>query len=325
MLHGWTAADIPLLGGRLAIVTGATSGVGFETALALACKGADVVVAGRNETEGLEALGRIRPVAPASLVRFEKLDLADLASVADFAERIASRGRPVDLLVNNAGVMALPRRRVTADGFEMQLGTNYLGHFALTARLMPLLQRGMDPRVVQVSGLTHRMGTIHFDDLQLERGYTPLKAYSQSKLAMLMFALELERRSANGGWGLMSMAAHPGYARTEMFAKGAGRKSLIFKFHRVFGTWLGHPASAGALPILYAATAQKARPGQYYGPTGAFELLGPLGVALVGKKAQDLNGAARLWKASEELTGVEWPTLNAPTPSARFRWLASSL
>ena len=261
LLHRWTAADIPSLGGKQAIVTGATSGIGFETALALACNGADVVVAGRNEAQGLEALGRIRPLAPGSLVRFEKVDLANLVSIADFADRIGSKGRHIDLLVNNAGVMALPRRRVTVDGFEMQFGTNYLGHFALTARLMPLLQHGMDPRVVQVSGLTHRMGAIHLDDLQLEHGYTPLKAYSQSKLAMLIFALELERRCDEGGWGLMSMAAHPGYARTGMFAKGAGRKSLIFKCHRLFGTWFSHSASAGALPILYAATAQKARPG----------------------------------------------------------------
>ncbi len=266
-----------------------------------------MVLAGRNETDAREALAAIRPLAPGSLVRFEKLDLASLASVEDFAGRLTTMDRPVDILVNNAAVMALPWRRTTADGFEMQFGTNYLSHFALTARLMPLVRRGMDPRIVQVSGLTHRMGTIHLDDLQLERNYTPLRAYSQSKLAMLIFALELHRRSDTGAWGLMSMAAHPGYARTKMFAKGAGTGSAIYKFHRVFGSWLSHSAAAGSLPILYAATAPKARPGEYYGPMGALELMGPLGVALVGKKALDLNVAARLWKASEQLTGVEWP------------------
>jgi NAD(P)-dependent dehydrogenase (short-subunit alcohol dehydrogenase family) len=256
-------------------------------------------------------------------VRFEKLDLANLASVDDFAHRISSMNRAIDILINNAAVMALPTRRVTVEGFEMQFGTNYLGHFALTAKLMPLLRQGMDPRVVQVSGLTHRMGDIYLNDLQLERGYTPLKAYSQSKLAMLIFALELHRRSDTGAWGLLSMAAHPGYARTKMFANGAGTRSTIYRFHRVFGNWLSHSAADGALPILYAATAPKARPGEFYGPAGALELMGPLGYALLSKKALDLNVAAQLWKASEQLTGAEWPLAFAP-PS-RYPWPTSKI
>ncbi len=291
--------------------------------MALARAGSDVILAGLNDADAHEALAAIRPTAPGSLVRFEKLDLANLASVSDFADRMAEMDRPVDILINNAGIMALPWRRVTVDGFEMQFGTNYLGHFALTAKLMPLLRRGMDPRVVQVSGITHRMGAIRLEDLQLERGYTPLKAYSQSKLAMLIFALELHRRSDTWAWGLMSMAAHPGYARTRMFANGAGTRSAIYRFHRVFGSWLSHSAADGALPILYAATAQKARPGEFYGPTGALELMGPLGVALVGKKALDLNLAAQLWKASEQMTGVEWPLAFAP-PS-RYSWPLSRI
>lgn len=282
-----------------------------------------MILACRNETNAHDALGAIRPLAPGSLARFEKLDLASLASVEDFAGRLTNMDRPVDILINNAAVMALPWRRVTVDGFEMQFGTNYLSHFVLTARLMPLLRRGMDPRVVQVSGLTHRMGTIHLDDLQLEHSYTPLKAYSQSKLATLIFALELQRRSDTGSWGLLSMAAHPGYARTGMFANGAGTKSAIYRFHRVFGGWLSHSAAAGSLPILYAATAQKARPGEYYGPMGALELMGPLGVALASKKALDLNVAARLWKASEQLTGVEWPLAYAP--QSRYPWPLSKV
>ncbi len=291
--------------------------------MALARAGADVILTGRNEAKGHEALGAIRPAAPGSLVRFEKLDLASLASVEDFAGRLAIMDRPVDILINNAAVTTQRWRRITVDGFEMQFGTNYLSHFVLTARLMPLLRRGMDPRVVQVSGLAHRMGTIHLDDLQLEHGYTPLKAYSQSKLAMLIFALELQRRSDAGSWGLLSMAAHPGYARTEKFANGADTKGLMHKFHRVFGSWLSHSAAAGSLPILYAATGQKARSGEHYGPMGALELMGPLGVALVGKKALDLNVAARLWKASEQLTGAEWPLAYAP-PS-RYPWPLSKL
>jgi len=309
---------MPTQGGRLSVVTGATSGIGFEIALALARAGADVIVAGHNESEGSKALGKIRPLAPGSLVRFEKLDLASLVSVAEFASRVERLERPVDLLVNNAGVLALPRRQVTVDGFEMQLATNYLGHFALTGRLLPLLRRGMNPRVVQVGSISHRIGAIHFDDLQLERRYTPWKAYSQSKLAMLIFALELQRRSDIGAWGLLSMAAHPGYAQTDLIKKGAGTKSMLFKFHRAFGGWLSHPATAGALPTLYAATAVKARPGEYYGPKGAFELVGPLGLARIDKKAHDLNISQKLWKVSEQLTGVEWPTAYAP--ASRFPW-----
>ena len=197
-MSGWTTQDIPTQRGKLAIVTGATSGVGFEAALALARAGADVIVAGNDEAQGHEALAKIRPQAPASLVRFEKLDLSKLNSVAEFTERIARTERPVDLLINNAAVMSLPKRQVTVDGFEMQLATNYLGHFALTGQLLPLLRRGMDTRVVQVSSIAHRFGAIRFYDMQFERDYSPFKAYSQSKLALLIFALELQRRSDAG-------------------------------------------------------------------------------------------------------------------------------
>lgn len=311
-MHNWSTADIPPQSGKLAVITGATSGVGFETALALAQAGADVILADRNETMGHRAVGKIRPLAPASLVRFEKLDLARLASVADFADRVVRLDRPVDLLVNNAGVLALPQRQVTVDGFEMQLATNYLGHFALTGRLLPQLRDGMGPRVVEVGGISHRMGAIHLADLQLKQGYTPWKAYSQSKLALLIFALELQRRNDLGAWGLLSMAAHPGYARTSLFASGPGEKSLLFRLHRIFGSLFSHSAADGALPILYAATSTKARPGQYYGPMGAFELMGPLGLAEIGKRAQDLSLASKLWAISEELTGVKWPVAYAP-------------
>jgi NAD(P)-dependent dehydrogenase (short-subunit alcohol dehydrogenase family) len=250
---------------------------------------------------------KIRARALASLVRFEKLDLSSLSAVADFARRIERIERPIDLLVNNAGVMALPTRQVSADGFEMQMATNYLGHFALTGHLLPLLQRGLDTRVVQVSSLSHRLATIDFDDLHFERRYSPIKAYGQSKLAMLLFAFELQRRSDAGKWRLMSVAAHPGYARTPLFEKGPGAKSLISRLHRSFGGWLGHSAALGALPLLYAATGPRARSGDYYGPQGALGLAGPSGVAGIGKKAQDKELAGRLWETSERLTGVTFP------------------
>ncbi|HEY6487577.1 MAG: SDR family oxidoreductase [Terracidiphilus sp.] len=307
----WSAADIPSQAGKLAVVTGATSGLGFEVAIALAQANADVIVAGRNESQGRWAVGKIRPLAPAALVRFEKLDLANLSSVADFGRRIERMERPVDLLVNNAGVMALPRRQVSVDGFEMQLATNYLGHFALTGHLLPLLRRGRATRIVQVSSLSHRLAAIDFEDLHLEHRYSPIKAYGQSKLAMLLFAFELQRRSDAGRWQLMSLAAHPGYARTPLFEKGPGVTSLIYRIHRKLGGLLGHSAASGALPLLYAATSTKVRPGDYYGPQGALELAGPSGVAGVGRRAQDRELAHQLWETSERLTGVAWPASEA--------------
>ncbi len=304
----WSAANIPSQAGKLAIVTGATSGLGFETAIGLAQAGADIIVASRDESHGRWAVGKIRPLAPASLLRFEKLDLANQTSIAEFVRRIERLDQPVDLLVNNAGVMALPRRETTVDGFEMQLATNYLGHFALTGLLLPLLRRGRDTRVVHVSSVAHRRARLNLADLQLERGYTPLKAYARSKLAVLMFAIEMQRRSPAAKWRLMSVAAHPGYARTSLFENGPGTSSLIHRVHRTVGGWLGSSAASGALPLLYAATAPKVRPGEYYGPQGAFELSGPCGVAPISKTAANKELARRLWDLSEEMTGITWPT-----------------
>jgi NAD(P)-dependent dehydrogenase (short-subunit alcohol dehydrogenase family) len=305
----WCAGNIPSQAGKLAVITGATSGLGFETAIALAQAGADVVVAGRNESQGRWVVGKIRPLAPASLVRFERLDLADLSVVADFSRRIERLERPLDLLINNAGVMALPQRQLTPDGHEVQLASNYLGHFALTGRLLPLLRRSREPKVVQVSSISHRLATIDIEDLNGSRRYRPLKAYGQSKLAMLMFAIELQRRSDTGKWRLMSVAAHPGYARTSLFEKGPGSASLIDRMHRSLGGWIGHSAASGALAILYAATGPRVRPGEYYGPQGLFELAGLAGLAKVGKRAKDRKIAQQLWNKSERLTGFNWPTV----------------
>jgi NAD(P)-dependent dehydrogenase (short-subunit alcohol dehydrogenase family) len=293
--------------GRLAVVTGASSGLGYEIALALAQGSADVIVAGRNEARGRAATAKIRTLAPHALVRFEKLDLAELKSVAAFAGRLGAAGHPVDLLVNNAGVMALPQRRVTPDGFEMQLATNYLGHFALTGLLLPLLRRSKCARVLQVSSLAHRFGRIRFDDLHGERKYGPWSAYSQSMLAMLLFARELQRRSDTHGWGLLSLAVHPGYARTELFANGRGKKSVLPLLSRTVGRMVSQSAADGALPAVFAAASADVQPAGFYGPGGPLELAGPPAAAYVSWRVRDLNVAQRLWQVSEELTGVKWP------------------
>jgi NAD(P)-dependent dehydrogenase (short-subunit alcohol dehydrogenase family) len=306
-LAEWGAEEIPPQTGKQVVVTGATGGLGYEIALGLARRCADVVLAGRNEPRGRDAAAKIRTLAPKALVRFEKLDLADLASVAAFARRIGAVGRPLDLLVNNAGVMALPTRRVTEDGFEMQLGTNYLGHFALTGLLLPLLRACRNPRVVQVSSLAHRFGQISFDNLHGEQHYHPWAAYSQSKLATLMFARELQRRSNTRGWRLQSFAVHPGLAQTNLFANGPGARSLLTFLQRSIGRAVSQSAVDGAKPALFAAVSPTAQPGGFYGPDGLFELAGRPAHAHVASRARDVDVARRLWEVSEELTGIRWP------------------
>jgi NAD(P)-dependent dehydrogenase (short-subunit alcohol dehydrogenase family) len=302
-MAGSAQAEIPSQLGRSAVVTGATGGLGYETALALAKAGAEVILTGRDDRKGQSAIEKISREVPDAKVKYESLDLASLASIADFSQRMHSR-KALDLLINNAGVMALPRRQTTVDGFEMQFGTNYLGHFALTARLMPLLRRASGPRVVNVSSLAHRTGFIDFDDLQGARVYSPWKAYGQSKLAMLIFALELQRRSDAGGSNLTSNAAHPGFAHTGLFASGpGGLLSLATDFAAPF---FGHSAADGARPILFAATSPKAKPGAYYGPSGIGELRGAPAPALIMPQARDAATAARLWDASEKLAGTSF-------------------
>ena len=310
-MSGWSAADIPPQTGRTAVITGATGGLGYETALALAGAGATVVLTGRNDIKGRNALQRIRAQYPSADVSYETLDLASLASVADFAGRFAISRPSLDLLINNAGVMALPKRRTTQDGFEMQLGANYLGHYALAARLLPQLRRGFKPRVVSLSSLAHRSGAIDFNDLQSERSYRPMRAYRQSKLATLMFALELQRRSDAAGWSLMSNAAHPGAARTDLIANGPGASSLAGYFGRLLLPYISHSAAAGALPTLFAATSPDAKAGGYYGPDGFYELNGPPVEAKIMPQAKDEAVAAMLWEVSATLTGVSFDQVAA--------------
>jgi NAD(P)-dependent dehydrogenase (short-subunit alcohol dehydrogenase family) len=301
----WTTRDIPDQSGKLAVITGATGGLGLETALGLAGAGAEVVLSGRNPTKGRDAEALIRKQYKNANVRFEAADLASLASVANFADRMISAGRPIDILVNNAGVMALRERGTTADGFETQFGTNYLSHFALTGRLLPLLKPAK-ARVVQLSSIAHRPGRIRLDDLNYSQGYKPFPVYQQSKLAMLMFAIELDRRSAANGWGLTSVAAHPGIATTDLVANGpsVGANVFVRTIIPIAERILGHSAAAGALPTLMAATMPGVKGGQYFGPQGWLELKGVPGPGKIEKHALDAGVGSQLWEASERLTGV---------------------
>lgn len=301
MTH-WTISDIPSQRGCAAIVTG-TGGLGFETALALARAGASVIVAGRNPSRGAAAVNQIRRDVPGADVAFGLLDLASLDSIRAFAGRLRGSHGSLDLLINNAAVMTPPRRLSTADGFELQFGTNYLGHFALTAELMPLLRKGKQARVVTLSSLAARNGAIDIDDLQARRGYKPMQAYGQSKLACLMFALELQRRSDAAGWGIRSIAVHPGISRTDLLPNGAGAASVAGLLRRYLW-FLFQPAAQGALPTLFAATSPQARGGAYYGPDRLGETRGYPASAVIPPQALDATAAARLWTASEALTGT---------------------
>jgi NAD(P)-dependent dehydrogenase (short-subunit alcohol dehydrogenase family) len=312
-MNPWSLADIPPQLGRLAIITGATGGLGYETALALAGAGAEVRVTGRNAEKGRIAVERIQRAVPSAKVQFESLDLASLASIRAFAAATIANGQPLDLLINNAGVMDLPTRRLTEDSFEMQFGTNHLSHFALTGLLLPLLRKAQAPRVVNVSSLAHRGGKIDFDNLQGERKYRSWAAYQQSKLANLLFTFELQRRSDAHGWGLMSNAAHPGYARTDLIPNGPGSGGLKGLGAKILGSFMSHSAAEGAQPTLFAATSGQAAPSGYYGPNGFYELKGPVAPAAVFPQARDKAVAAKLWEVSVRLTGVNWP---AESPAA---------
>jgi NAD(P)-dependent dehydrogenase (short-subunit alcohol dehydrogenase family) len=292
--------------GKLAVVTGANSGVGLETARRLAAAGADVIMAVRTPAKGIAA-ARDLPGSP----RVAALDLASLASVATFADELLSDRRPVDLLINNAGVMAVPTRQTTADGFELQFGTNYLGHFALTARLLPLLTAASAPRVTSLSSGTHWFGRMTMDDLQSERSYSAARAYAQSKLAMLLFATELQRRSDAAGWGLLSNAAHPGATRSNLQVTGptlgTGRTSpgVLGRLQmHIPGMWQN--VDTGALPTLFAATSPDAVADGYYGPDGILGTRGQAGVARRSARARDAAMGTRLWDKSVALTGVTW-------------------
>lgn len=321
----WTVADIPDQHGRTALVTGANSGLGLRASEALAAAGARVLMACRNSDRAAAAAKEVTAVATGAPPEVVTLDLADLDSVRAAASAVADRVDHLDVLLNNAGVMAIPLRR-TAQGFELQFGTNHLGHFALTGHLLPLLLAGAgssalrdrpgagnDPaRVVTVSSTAHRGGRIRWDDLNWERGYRKWSAYSQAKLANLLFAFELARRLEHSGARVVSVAAHPGYASTHLQAVGPEmtRNPLMAQAMNI-GNWLfAQSDRQGALPELYAATVPGVRNGDYFGPDGPFESRGSPTLVTARRAAYDLDAARRLWTRSEEMTGVSypWPT-----------------
>jgi len=298
----WTSDQIPDQSGRTAVVTGANSGLGLSTARELARHGANVVLACRDTVKGEKALHDVERAASAGAsLELLALDLASLASVRTFASEFASAHDRLDLLVNNAGVMAPPRRE-TADGFELQFGTNVLGHFALTGLLLALMQGREDARVVTVSSNAHKMGKINFDDLQSTRRYMRWAAYGQSKLGDLMFALELDRRLRASGSTVKSLAAHPGYAATNL--QTAAPPLLDRAVMIVTNLVVAQSADMGALPILYAASEPGLEGGVYVGPDGVGEFRGHPKIVRTSRAARDEDVAARLWSVCEELTGV---------------------
>jgi NAD(P)-dependent dehydrogenase (short-subunit alcohol dehydrogenase family) len=304
---------MPSQAGRRALVTGANSGIGFFAALELARKGALVLLGARDPIKGEAAAARIRSEVREAKVEQVLLDLASLAAVRAFAEAELARGERLDLLINNAGVMAPKSRELTADGFEMQFGVNVLGHFALTVLLLPALERaatrsGPAPRVVTIASIAHKRGRIDFDDLQSERRYDAMTAYRQSKLADLMFALELDRRLRAAGSRAMSVAAHPGVAQTPLFLR-TEHKGVDRAVRKGMGVAIRvflNSAAQGAVPTLFAATAAEAESGGYYGPQGYEEMRGgDVGAAIISAKAQETGIATRLWGECEGLTGVK--------------------
>ena len=301
MTGKWTGEEIPDQHGRTAIVTGANSGLGRIVAGELAKRGAIVIIASRDHAKGAQAAREISAAFPSSTVETAQLDLANLGSIRAFAERIRAGNDHIDLLINNAGVMAAPHRR-TADGFELQFGTNHLGHFALTGLLLPLLSEEPDARVVTVSSNNHKAGRMQFDDLQGERRYSRWGAYAQSKLANLLFAFELDRRLKASSLPLISVAAHPGYSATNLQLSGPPPHERLMM--RLSNKLFAQSAETGALPLLYAATAPGLPGGSYVGPDGAGELRGHPVLVKATKRARDEESARRLWDVSERLTGV---------------------
>ncbi|MEU0467023.1 SDR family oxidoreductase [Amycolatopsis sp. NPDC006131] len=306
--------DIPVpdLAGKLAVVTGASDGVGLGLAARLAAAGAEVVMPVRNPRKGEAAIAKIRRPQPGAQLSLRDLDLSALDSVAGLADELIAEGRPIHILVNNAGVMTPPHRQTTKDGFELQFGTNHLGHFALVARLLPLLRAGRARVVSQISIAADQHG-INWDDLQWERKYHGNRAYSQSKIAFGLFGLELDRRSRDGGWGITSALSHPGVTPTNLLAArpevGRARDTTLVRFIRALsarGILVGTVDSA-LLPALYAATSPAAEGGRLYGPSGFRHLSGPPAEQKLYFRLRSDADARRIWQISEELTGLAVP------------------
>jgi NAD(P)-dependent dehydrogenase (short-subunit alcohol dehydrogenase family) len=309
--------QVPNLSGKLAVVTGANSGLGFGLTTRLAAAGADVVMAIRNQAKGEAAIEQIRQTVPDAKLTIKRLDLASLASVKALGDELNAEGRPIDILIDNAGIMQPPQRETTEDGFELQFGSNHLGHFALTGHLLPLLRAAEAARVTSLSSLAARLGGINFDDINWEKRYNPTAAYNQSKSATLMFALELDRRSREAGWGIVSNAAHPGLTSTNLQLSGPSHgmdnPSLLERFYRltrVVTPFAWQSIDKGILPALFAATSPQAEGGGYYGPRGIGEVTGATARARIPDRAKNPADLKRLWDISEQLTGVVYPKPN---------------
>ncbi len=298
MVSKWTAENIPDQTGKNAVVTGANSGIGYETARALARKGATVILACRDAKKGQQAVQKIKLELPEAKADLMPLNLSELASVRRFAAEFKNRYGGLDLLINNAGIMAVPFGR-TADGFELQFGTNHLGHFALTLLLIDRINRAPRARVVTVSSAGHRWSKMDFDNLNAEKSYDPQKAYGQSKLANLLFTYELQRRFEAAGADAIAAAAHPGWTATNLDAH--------WRMVHIITPLIGQKPEMGALPTLYAAVAPDVRGGDYYGPGGWQEIRGYPAKVPSSAASHDAAVAAKLWKVSEELTGVRYP------------------
>ena len=306
----WANARLPSLDGRRALVTGAASGLGYETALGLAARGAEVILADRNVEGGRAALGRIREQLPQALVEFRQIDLAELAQIRAFARALEGERRALDVLVANAGILPPLQRRTTVDGFELKFGINVLGHFALVGGLLGSLQRSTSPRVVWVSSLVHRQAQIDFDDLNAETRYAPQRAYNQAKLACLMLALETQARAQAAGSRLQVLAAHPGVAKTALgdSRNGQPRRGVVDHLtdvaFNIAMRFFSQPQGEGARPILHAAAATDARGGEFYGPDGFGEMRGAPTRVTASKLALDAGARARLWTECEAMTGA---------------------
>jgi NAD(P)-dependent dehydrogenase (short-subunit alcohol dehydrogenase family) len=327
MANKWTQLDMPRLDGKRWLITGANSGLGLWSVKALAAKGANVILACRDVVKAQSAIDEVRATVPDAKLEVCKLDISSLQSVEDFAREFGDA--PLDGLMNNAGIMAIPRK-ASVDGFEMQLATNHLGHFALTLRLLPLLEKAEAPRLIVVASSAHRGGRINFDDLMGEKSYSAVSAYNQSKLANLMFAYEAARRFPAAKLKTKTVAAHPGYSSTGLLDLGSkGGSSFMGSFLK-FGTFLAQPPEFGALPQIFAAAAPEAENGAYYGPDGFLEFKGSPTRVGSTKYSRDEAVASRLWDVSEQLTKLTLastvagltPLHRAPSATAPERALA---
>lgn len=306
--HRWTVADMPNLAGKTAIVTGATAGLGLVAATELAAHGADVTMAVRDVARGEKAARAIIDAYPEANVQVAVLDLTSLASITEFANGFTKKHKRLDILINNAGIMGVPKRETTADGFEAQFGTNHLGHFALTGLLLPVISKTKGARIVTVSSNLHKNGRINFDDLMGEKSYKPWAAYGQSKLANLLFTSELQRRLEKAKIDAIAVAAHPGWSNTSLMTSGPmkGRGRFMKWFGQAVNDRMAQPVTMGALNELYAATADGVNGNDYIGPDGKNEQKGYPHKADRSQFAKNTADAKRLWEVSEKLTGISY-------------------